>query len=309
MGSLFLENEKTLIINGQERRFLWSYKKIYLPYKLISFVECNLQCGELKAQGYGEAFRFGLAKKKSFSEAWERFWMRHINELSPNLKMPNFANSNGFASHPDPQVAELNSKLELIERAEILSSWQKPEIWKRKECFLLRGLIRFLRAKIGKECDFEFYSVSSFKDYETRIGLLIGTDYGIYFDASCFQINFLSSFSRIKNDIKILRILFRTMPFFPFRMESLTDMPIEGTPTDHLNFYRNPAHIQAFNIHRNKSGSGHGLLSDCEAVKTITLYNGPAFPAVCISSHPDWPNLCWGKSSMKPDQVWPHPIA
>lgn len=296
-------------IDSKEIELNYTFSAFRATFKKLHFIECSINCGEKSSFGYGEDFFSNRARAKAFSESWERFWMRYGNELIPGMDLSLIRNSNGFAAHPDTQKSILNSKLELIERAEVLSSWQRPGIWKREKPFHIDLINSILNIQLAMGWTFEIYTISSFEEYETRIALLTHPDQGVFFDSACLKKSNATLLSRIKTDLKLLNSTIRTLPFFPHQMKSLDDMPLEASPDHHLNFYRNINHISAFDIHRKNSGSGKGVLKDLDLLKTNIIFQGQGLPTVCYSVHPNWPRLSWGKNSMKPNDIWPHPIA
>ena len=290
-----------------------SFQKLNLPTKLIQQVECKLNYNEFTAYGYGEAFFITHSIKKARSEAWERFWMKYGDLIIPDFYPQSVKSSNGFAAHPKETIARLKSKLELIERAEVLSSWQKVGIWKRREDWFIKPLILMVKKALTSEWELEIYSLSSFSEYETFIGILIHPSIGFIFDSGTITKNlkWTLNFDSFQVCLKILKSLIRMSAFKDVGIQSIHELPERGEPQDHSRFYRSPQNIAALDAHRFHRGSGDGILKNLELVQTNTMINVQNFPVLCHSHHPDWPILNWGVESLQKSNsyLWPHPIA
>ena len=216
--------------------------------------------------------------------------------------------SNGFAAHPDLVAARKNSKLELIERAEILSSWQTPAIWRKGNSLLASPMSLLIKTILGKDWTLEFFEVSSSPDYLTLLGLLTHPTEGSFFDSVCTDNSNLNPTNALKSRLKLTNSLLRSAPFYSSPLTSIDELPEIGSPIDHLRFYKNALHLKAFDVHRQIMGSGKGILDSFEKICTTDVFNVEGFPALCFSVHPDWPTLKLGKASLENGKIWPHPI-
>lgn len=177
------QEQKQFDFGSLSLKFNSSFGRMDLPFKFIQQVQCTLTCGNLSTYGYGEDFFLTASINKAYSEAWERFWMKYGESMIPDVYPKSIISSNGFAAHSTEDLARTNSKLELIERAEILSSWQKNGIWKRRNDWFINPLTLMVKKILKSDWELEIYSLSSFSQYETFIGILIHPSEGFIFDS------------------------------------------------------------------------------------------------------------------------------
>jgi hypothetical protein len=90
-------------------------------------------------------------------------------------------------------------------------------------------------------------------------------------------------------------------------------LPESGAPADHLRFYRNPAHLEAFAFLGEPKASasggepGEGMRVEELSTELVTAVDG--LPAVAYARHEAWTELRWGRASIAGGNPWPHPLA
>jgi hypothetical protein len=296
---------KTLYLNNKELVFSAQFSSIETQLSLVQYYQCELLGNGDISKGYSEGFFASSIRTKSFSEAWERWWLNHISLLPFEINTTP-ASSNGFAAHKTIELAKKNSRLELLERRDIILSWQKSGIWKRLN---QNSIISFIQSIVefstkNKNWKIEFYQIISDGSHITVIGLLVHISGGILFDSAAIdtEINF-------KTLIKVALSLLRSIPFVDFdKVVQKTVMPKIALPRDHLAFYFNSENSRAFDIHRKNSGSGISLIQDANGITSFELLNVDGFPALAYSCHKNWEDISWGSGSHQING-WPHPIA
>ena len=296
---------KKFVLGSSLIDFSWDFRSVETGLSLVQYFECTLSGHGASNKGYSEGL-FALAcKKRSLSEAWERWWLNHFPLFEiDNLPQPK--SSNGFAAHKRIELALRASRLELIERRDVILSWQKPGTWKRLgEDSVLRFIDLFIeRVTASKAWCVEFYLIRSSFGTTTVIGLLVHKGGGIIFDST-------STDGRINLGLllKLVFSLLRSIPFINIdNLDLKVELPENGIPKDHLNFYFNKENAKAFDLHRFHSGVGKSLINDFHGVDSVKLIDKAGFPALAYSYHSDWDDISWGKRSLHANG-WPHPIA
>jgi hypothetical protein len=86
-------------------------------------------------------------------------------------------------------------------------------------------------------------------------------------------------------------------------------LPEYGVPQDHLQFYRDPKHLEAFafldqtpSLTSAEAPSAAGLVSE-------VICGVESLPAVAYARHDEWSALIWGRASARGGNPWPHPLA
>lgn len=288
-------------IDGHNVNFCWSFARINLGVPYLQYVECALLGNELECKGYAEGISLESTKRRAFSEAWERWWMKYASHFGISGSLGS-ESSNGFAAHRTFALAAPSATNELVERAEVLSSWQKPNVWRRLNGLYGEIAKAIFKATVGEEWSPELYLVSSNCGFITLIGLGVHRDGGVVFDSTTsVRLNFNSI-------LGLCLSLVKSTSFAQYRADY--KFPDVGGPMDHAKFYFSKERAKAFDVHRFSEGTGRGVLADFNLIRVEEIANYPGTPVVVRAIHPAWPKISWGRQSqLELGLAWPHPIA
>lgn len=261
----------------------------------FSFYECKINGFNEQAFGHSVDRSDIKAMQKAFAEAWERLWLKHLNNVNPAFSQ--VQNSNGFAAGATDAMAIQKSREELIERAVLLQAWQFKKGWKKTKVKSFKNqLLRIGLALSGwKTHMFEVHSNSG----SVLASFIIHKRLGVIFD-SCFNSD--------NAEEKLLMSLAKNSYFQV--SEDSAQLPPIGIPEDHRRFYAVPKNSKAFQFLIKGDFSTESVtLSDTDKITVAVLNSAKNFPAVAYASNASWDKLYWGTQSIKGINSWPHPLA
>lgn len=291
-------------LNRASEDLSWHVKA--LPTKLlpISVVECSLTGLGRTVRGYGDGLTYTESLTQAFAESWERIWFDAL--AGSDGAGPEFRSSNGFAAGPTPDDARASARAELIERAVFLQAWDTRKGWERIE---VEGLLpRVLDAALTAVG----WQISLFRLTERRLGEVIcglglRRQGGVLFDSSYRHPG------RALGDTqaKVLRSLLRSALVLEQSPAAFAPLPQSGDPSSHREFYVAAENLPAFDFlsepHLDTDTLEVGGYDDIDS-KVVVDIDG--FPCVASARNPQWPQLCWGRESIRAGgNQWPHPLA
>jgi hypothetical protein len=281
----------------------WSFSKLSTGISPLSILRCEMKRGKDVVYGYSESFGYKHALKVSFSEAWERMCM-----LDYSFSESDHSNSNGFAAGRSSEDASNRAVAELVERATVLTAWYTMSGWTPYQS---KGIINniLLHIEESKGWDFSFFELKETKYGSTLACLGQHKTYGAIFDCSFLgkdrdKISAIES-KLVKSIVKS-SLVRRKNP--PARLDSFAEC---GGPNLQDAYYSETDNLQAFSFLEKKT-SRQGTIELAYGVEPsveIVSSSDGVFPFVARASHPTWPTLSWGKSSIKGKNKWPHPLA
>ena len=272
----------------------WDFTRYTSAFMPFCFFECKMTAFGLVDFGYGCAWSESLAAEKAFSEAWERIWI-----TQQNAKSSEKVNSNGFAAGWTTADAVRASRDELTERAILIQAWREQKGWQASRCYSSRGasLLIALRLKGWKS---EFFNICSDVG-NVRACLLRHKKHGAIFDAAAG-----SSLNLI--DQKLALSVSKNA--FLSGVRPISELPIVGGPEHHHQFYANAENLAAFQFLRGLNLKTEKVwLGNSDAIETKVIVDSSNMPAVSYSTNKYWPELSWGRQSIKGNNLWPHPLA
>ena len=281
--------------NGAEALITWEFAQYTGGLFPFNFYECKISGFNQTAFGHSVDRSNLKALQKSFAEAWERLWLKHLNSSNPVFSQ--VENSNGFAAGATDSMAQEKAKEELIERAVLIQAWQQKTGWKkvRVQRFKNKLLCVGLALNGWKTYMFEVSSGAS----NVLTCFIIHKQLGTIFD-SCFYSDFAEE--------KLLMSVAKNSYFQ--KTANSVQLPSVGTPEDHRQFYSVPANSEAFQfLIKGDFTKAPVKLFDLDKISINLLTPAQNFPAVAYASNPAWDKLTWGTQSIKGINSWPHPLA
>ncbi len=275
----------------------WRFSKYSDRLFPFPFYECRMTGWGMESFGFGVSRNETQAVQKSFGEAWERLWLNKL--ASEDVVRDQIKTSNGFAAGRTDQMALINSKNELIERAVMMKAWSEKTGWVRTKPRSVgnRFLVWGLRLKGWQTSLFDIKSNLG----QVKACLIQHSRLGSIFDTS-----FVSDETTVEE--KLLLSVIKNS-YFQNPKDNF-DLPENGGPDDHRDFYSVPKNNDAFVFLK-----GHGVceatvkFSNEDRIKSKLVVCAGDFPAVAYSSNASWPAFCWGRHSIGGTNPWPHPLA
>lgn len=283
--------------NSDDAQLIWKFTEYRNPLMPFRVFGCEMNGFGLTSIGYGTSWNRDEAIDKAFGEAWERLWLLKFNRSRPH-EVP--VTSSGFAAGLNLEESARAARQEKIERAVLLFAWSEKFGWSKSHCHSLRSypLIAYLKL-IGWTTNF-FLLQSNMG--AVRACLLRHKSKGAFFD-SAFAQNFSNSDEKL-----ILSVVKNVLAMKPTDAQNFPDV---GVPLDHEIFYSLPSNLEAFEFLDSVSSRPETKieLQSPQLLIAEAVVNEPRFPAVSRASHPDWPELSWGRQSIRGANRWPHPLA
>lgn len=281
--------------NGHEHEISWSFSVRKAKPLPLNLVQCSIKGFGYSSTGFGDGFLLKSAMIRSFAEAWEWLWAKRLSFEQPQNRI---SSSNGFAAAETDDLAIRRSQEELKERALLLTAWSWKHGWKRISCEgVFNNLIKLWLEGKG-------YSVDLFKlgdgNDDVIVAIAKHSKLGAVVDSAY-------RFETRRSIYKVLRNLLRQALLR--KRSPLTDLPFDGSPSEHAQFYQNPNHLRAFQFLDDNPTENHSLDLPRGEIRSSVVASSCDFPAVAMSSHDQWPQLKWGTSSIRGVNEWPHPLA
>jgi hypothetical protein len=291
-----------IVIDGNRLRLRWETESLLTFDLLFHFYSCKMACDAITVSGSGESIRPSLALKKAFSESWERLWLKHPLLLKKSL---NKNSSNGFAAGPTSEDATKKAEDELLERALFLKAWKDMSGWKIYKTS--SRWLSFLTAKAKIEgWRLDYFEIFSKEGDRVLFLLARHQQKGAVADTQLIDFKHPQA-SEIKLTLSVLRsIHFCTSS----SAMTISDLPAQGGPSDHAQFYKNPDHLKAFQFLENLPKNPKPLILEYkEKIFSTVLYKGGEMPAVAVADNPIWEHLSWGRNSIQGLNSYPHTLA
>lgn len=276
----------------------WTFVKYEDTNYPISIVECNISGWGYSARGFGANLLEYVSYSKAFGEAWERLWLL---KYTKEMKMNSITSSNGFASALTNESALFKSAMELKERRILKEAWDTKSGWVRVKpasfkSKLLNSCLEFNGWKVG------LYEIRS--NIGNSAACLIMNSDSSYFDTALD--------SNIENaKYKVLTSALKGAAFSKFRTLKSFNLPKDGQPKDHVEFYSNPENFQAFDFLEclnSQIENGVNIQDESCTESSLLCKATDYFPAVAFSVNRKWPQLKWGLHSIDGGNAWPHPL-
>lgn len=291
--------------NRKTEPIQWNFRQIKKIAYPITVTQCEFDGFGIKMSGFGDGVFLKNSLIQSFAEGWERLWMRYLTQ-NRNTLFPGLENSNGYAAGRTSKEALDSSKGELIERAIFLEAWAARRGWRPYQLRSVRS--KMLKAVLKTQGWRTRFFLFSDKNLGVVLGGLIQhKQFGAVFDAAYTP----DIFSRASVECKLLRSLIRCSPIKALATSDLNwSLPQDGAPQDHAKYYADPGNDRAFEfLDDPKSAEGIFNLPNPSEIVSKIIVSTSEFPAVAVSFHSKWPQLQWGKQSIRGDNLWPHPLA
>ena len=276
------------------------FSLVKFSHNLFSLVRCEVSWGGHMGIGYGDSLLRSSARAKAHGEAWERLWLAKLSQ-----EQEGSLSSNGFAAGKTESDAHHAARMELIERAALLEAWREPRRWGSVRIHLSysplkASLIRFFGWSI------EIFQILNQEGIYVLAGLCTHPTKGAVFDTSAG-----TSYQALSKKImsSLLRQVLLSSAKTSQSPKTMESLPHRGEPADHASFYLEPAHLLAFEKIRNSEHLASCTLAGMNKIQIQTLPTPPGAPFVARATHPDWPQLTWGKQSIQGENPYPHPLA
>lgn len=291
--------------DGRKAALSWSVTAVPSRFLPISIVECRIEGLGHVARGYGDQALYESSLAQAFAEAWERLWF--LEARSGAGSVGSRRSSNGFASGRTAGEALEGARSELIERSVFLSAWDRRRGWAQASA---RGLMNSVREAALERLG---WRIRLYRLVEAKLGEVycgLGTREprgGVLFDA-CFRRHGMSAAA---TQSKVLRSLLRSAAVFDSWSRGSADLPERGGPESHRTFYLDPARSAAFDFLEDPDGPGEPVaLGAYERLVSRVVVKSEGFPFVALAENPAWPELRWGRESLREGgNPWPHPLA
>lgn len=272
---------------GEQASIQWEFSAYKSPFQM-HIISCEMTGFSKNSKGTGVHWDKSKAIVLAFAEAWERLW--YLKEVSVIEK-----STSGMAAGSTLQMAQKNASEELIERVVLLSAWREQKGWRKGSGLSMKEHLLLIALRLqGWRID--FFDLSS-DIGDVRVILGRHAERGALFD-SCFK--------GVGTAEKLL-LSFLRMMLVPVSRD-INEFPEQGSPIDHLRFYANPKHLEAFEFIETVDPKPIEI-GGLESLEVVSLVEPSQFPAVARASNKAWPKLTWGKSSIQGNNPWPHPLA
>ncbi len=215
--------------------------------------------------------------------------------------------SNGFAAGETMSDAASRSRSELLERAIFLEAWHSRKGWKaiwfRVAKNRLLAMSLWLRG--WKTYLFEISS---------NVGKVIACLLVNQRNGAVFDVRMVDEESDAES--LLLYSVIRSS-FTANRATKDFELPFDGKPEDHSQYYADVRNLGAFEFLTNLVNRGRKdscelveiQLDDIDEIRTTSVVSVGSLPAVAFSQNPKWGPLTWGKASIRGANPWPHPLA
>jgi hypothetical protein len=276
------------------------FSRIRFQHNVLALIRCEVEWDGFQGVGFGDSFSVTRARIKAQGEAWERLWLSKLAQ-ERNIDL----SSNGFAAGKTEIDAKNAARLELIERAALLEVWTKKFRWKLIRVPRLNHTLDQLLLRIWG-WNLEIFEILSQDEIYVLAGLATHPDRGSVFD-TCAGRSHKELMGKVVNSL-VRQVLLNAAQTEPKHL-TVESLPERATPADHASFYANPAHNIAFERIRRSDHLPASRLVRLDDIQIQTLPPPPGAPCVARATHPDWPQLTWGKQSIQGDNPYPHPLA
>ena len=288
--------------------FKWSSQRISTGLPIFCFRVQGDAFGSI-ATGIGTDFWPKQALLKAYMEAWERLIVLKMSrDLAPVSSNQEINSSNGCAAHLTVELAKKSARLELIERAILLTCWQRPQYWRPI------GLQSPLGVALSLLIRRRGWRTLLYQIHEAELGdffaaFAVHQELGLVFDSIMVE----SGMKVTDAQLRLLMSVGKSVSAREVagRVDIGVGLPRQGVPLDHFAYYSNVDHLAALDFLKVATAGPWDdvrLGADRKIVSDVLFPPGD-LPAVVRCRNEYWPQLAWGLSSMGAETNWPHPLA